>query len=226
MTLTNSSGGSGSRSTGSGSTGTGSTESGNTGSATGGSTVPPTTKFNDVGASYSWAQFAIEDLAAKGIIKGTGNGNFEPAQNVTRADFITMIVRALGLKADFATNLEDISKTAYYYDAVGIAKTLGIVQGEDDNHFGAQSPITRQDMMVIVNRALKVTGKSLERASLGNISGYTDVSLVSDYGAAAVAELIHSGIIQGSNNEINPLGTATRAETVVVIYRLLQKQFV
>lgn len=60
------------------------------------------------------------------------------------------------------------------------------------------------------------TGKSLERASLSNISGYIDLSMVNDYASVAVAELIHNGNIEGSNNNINPQGTATRSETAVI----------
>jgi len=80
--------------------------------------------FSDIG-NYPWAKKQIEVLASKGVINGTSATTYSPGQNITRADFITLLVRALELKADFITNFDDVKPADYYYNALGTAKALG-----------------------------------------------------------------------------------------------------
>ncbi len=177
--------------------------------------------FTDL-AGYEWARMQIEALASTGVINGTSETTFSPGMNITRADFICMLVRALKLNETVDGNFSDVPSTAYYYQAVGIAKKLGIVMGKGDNLFLPKENISRQDMMVIISRAMKITGKPLDE-SASDLSGYNDSSRVASYAVNAAAQLIKAGIIMGSNGNINPEGTATRAETAVIMYRLLNQ---
>ncbi|MGO4497525.1 S-layer homology domain-containing protein [Paenibacillus sp. 2RAB27] len=101
-------------------------------------------------APYGWAQEAIEVLAAKGIISGTSEKTFTPAANISRADFLLLLVKSLGLSVHSDANFNGCQKDSYYYDAVAIAKELGIAQGSGDHTCSPNASITRQDMMVIV----------------------------------------------------------------------------
>ncbi|AEE90938.1 Ig domain protein group 2 domain protein [Tepidanaerobacter acetatoxydans Re1] len=185
--------------------------------------TPSKKTFNDI-TDYPWAKEAIETLASQGIIKGTTENTFEPGKNITRADFITLLVRALNLKTDIDTNFDDIEPGTYYYEPLGIAKKLGIAQGIGYNKFNPQAQISRQDMMVIVARALKTTNKISTTGTFEDISTFADAGEVSSYAIEGVATLIKEGIIQGSTgNMINPKGNATRAETAVIIYRIYTK---
>jgi len=92
---------------------------------------------------YSWAVDAIDMLYEKGVVKGDESGMFNPGVNTKRADFTIMIVKALGLKADFEDNFADVRKDAYYYEAVGVARALGIVKGDGKN-FNPDANITRE----------------------------------------------------------------------------------
>lgn len=185
--------------------------------------TPSKKTFNDI-TDYPWAKEAIETLASLGIIKGTTENTFEPGKNITRADFITLLVRALNLKTDIDTNFDDIEPGIYYYEPLGIAKKLGIAQGIGDNKFNPQAQISRQDLMVMVARALKITNKISTTGTFEDISTFADAGEVSSYAIEGVATLIKEGIIQGSTgNMINPKGNATRAETAVIIYRIYTK---
>jgi len=175
--------------------------------------------FSDID-NYAWAKKPIEILASKGIIAGTSATTYSPGQNITRADFITLLVRTLELKADFNENFDDVKASDYYYEAVGTAKALGITSGVGNNKFSPREEILRQDMMVLLARALKITEKISTSGTAEDIAHFNDIDDVSDYAVEGVATLVKEGIIQGSNNNINPKGTATRAETAVVMYRI------
>jgi fructan beta-fructosidase len=177
--------------------------------------------FTDINQSYSWARKQIEVLASKGIIQGTTDTTFSPESNVTRADFIVLLVRALGLTAQFDSNFNDINSGDYYYNEIGIAKKLGIANGVDGAHFQPNEETTRQDMMVILERALNSVKKVSLEGSLLDARKFKDFQDVSGYAVDSVNALIGSGIIEGSDLQIRPLNSTTRAEIAVVIYRVV-----
>ncbi|RUT46095.1 licheninase [Paenibacillus anaericanus] len=215
---------------------------GGSGSGNGGSTVPtptptptptpvpevvqPTTpqitpsNFSDIGSQYSWAKEAIEQLTALGIIQGTSKTTFDPGHKVTRGEFILGLVKALGLKASSDGNFEDVDQNSEYYEAIGIAKQLGITNGIDGKKFNPEAEISRQDMMVLITNALKKLGKLSETGTASELNKFKDGSKVADYAAEAIATLIKEGIVLGDGSFIHPKGTATRAEMAVIIYRI------
>ena len=176
-------------------------------------------QFTDLG-NHAWAEEAITRLVSKGVVNGTSATTYSPAKNITRADFITLIVRAFGFRATFSENFSDVSSSAYYYNAVGIAKELGIATGSGDNKFNPTASITRQDIMVIIDRAAKKAGVTLTPVSYPTFSDTADVS---DYAKDAVNLLTQSGIVTGAGDKINPKKYATRAEVAVILDRLLNK---
>lgn len=175
--------------------------------------------FDDI-ASYGWAKRAIEVMASKGIINGTSQTTYEPGSDITRADFMMLLVNTLGLSAKSTGNFDDVKVEAHYYDAVAIAKALDITLGVGNNKFNPTKKISREEMMVFVSRAMKLTNKLTAQGSLADLVSFSDAELVSSYAVDDVAALIKSGVIEGSNNRINPKGAATRAEIAVLIYRL------
>lgn|GEM_PF-132787 len=178
-------------------------------------------RFSDL-EGYEWAKEAIEKLAEKGIVKGTSETTFEPGRNITRAEFITLLVRALGLNCEFESNFDDVSPEGYYYEALGIARQLGIAEGTGGNTFDPHAEITREDMIVLVARALEAAGRPLPSGDVSELSRFIDADSISDYAVESVAGLVKEGIVKGSGDAINPRGTATRAEAAVIIYRIIE----
>jgi len=178
--------------------------------------------FDDI-VNYSWAKKEIEVMASKGIITGTSDRTFNPSAGITRADFIVLLVRALGLDAEIDDNFSDVDPNAYYARQVGIAKKLGIAKGVGNNEFRPNDKIVRQDMMVLIDRALKVAGKGLAKGTQADLAGFADKDMISSFAKDSVAALVKSGIIKGDGTNINPLGNTTRAEAAVVIYRIYNK---
>ncbi|WP_438444635.1 S-layer homology domain-containing protein [Gorillibacterium sp. sgz5001074] len=179
--------------------------------------IQPT--FTDLGA-HAWAKKPIEVLAAKGIIQGMTPASFAPESNITRADFMLLLVRTLELGAAFKDNFADVRPDDYYYGALGVAKSLGISQGSEGNRFLPQQEITRQEMMTLTARALKAAGKLKQAGSASELSRFADAGSVAPYAADSIAALLKNGIVTGDGSGIRPLGQATRAETAVMMYRI------
>lgn len=177
-------------------------------------------KFKDVGSKHAWAREAIAELSAKSIIKGTSATTFEPDKKISRADFILLLVRMFGIKAEVGTNFADVSPNAYYYEALGISKTLGITTGTGGDRFNPEAPISRQDMMVLIFRALKLNGQLKEQAGSASLETFSDASSTAAYAVSSIASLVREGIVQGDGAKLRPAAPSTRAEAAVMIYRV------
>lgn len=182
--------------------------------------MPEEAVFEDI-ADYTWASEQIEELFKKDIINTKGEGIFMPGEAVTRGDFAMFLVRALGLTSDVTENFDDVPANAEYAKELACGKALGILQGVGDNKFNPEGTITRQDLMTICARGLKYAQK-LADEDLTVLDKFSDKDNVAEYALSSVASMVKSGIVIGDdNNLLSPYGTATRAETAVIIYRIL-----
>ena len=191
-------------------------------------TTPTTTTstgssyFTDVTSSYSWAAASIDALYKAGYITGDSSKKFNPGAKITRGDFILMLYRALSLKSTSATtNFTDVPKDSYYYTAISAAKALGIAKGTN-GRFNPKGTLTREDAVVLVNRALTASGTVLTAGSKSDLSAYKDSSSISTYAYNSFATLVKAGIIDGTASKINPKNTVTRAEMAVIVYRAIK----
>jgi uncharacterized protein YjdB len=169
---------------------------------------------------YDWAKKAIISLSERGIIKGRGNRIFAPGDNISRADLTLLLVRALNINGG-TDNFDDVDESKYYYDALSAAKAGGIIAGVGNNRFEPDKEISRQDIIVIISRALDKLGIKLEEADISVLDGFTDSANVSDYAKEHFARLIKNGIIKGAGVRIEPLAKATRAEVAVMLMRII-----
>lgn len=181
-----------------------------------------TKTFGDLG-SVAWAKKPIEVLTSKGILEGISDTKYDPHTNITRADFLYFLIRTLSVDASFDENFDDINSDAYYYKEIGVAKKLGITSGVGNNHFSPDSKISRQDMITLTERALRMFKDLKAVDERSELDKFTDKSLISDYALNSVATLVNEGLIEGSNNEINPKGNTTRAEAAVFLYKIYNK---
>jgi len=174
-------------------------------------------RFTDL-SNHTWAADAINTLADDGIIRGTASDTYSPANNITRADFASLLIRAFKLESDNAENFADVTASDYFASELAIARNTGIVNGIGDNKFAPRNTITRQDMMVIVHRALQKQNVGFGDSNEPN---YSDFTTVADYAKEAVSALIGAGIVNGKSGRIAPADYTTRAEVAVLIKRIL-----
>ncbi len=164
----------------------------------------------------AWAEECVSALYAKKIISGDGRGFFRPNDNITRAEFLKMLVMRYNLvvSGKEKKQFDDISETDWYFGYVRAALDNGIVNGISETEFNPDGLISRQDMAAMIYRAEKFSGHSFEAADIA----FNDMNDVSDYAKEAVASLYKAGIVNGYNNRFEPLGTATRAQAAQIVY--------
>lgn len=180
--------------------------------------------FEDID-TYAWAQESIEALATRGIINGVSENEFAPQNDITRADFVLLITRFFEFEGSDETNFSDVKSDKYYSKAIAAAKELGLVSGTGDNMFNPLETISRQDMMVIIERALGIAEikDEIKNESGNTLDSYTDIESISNYAVESINYLIEKGIVSGDGTNINPTSNTTRAEVAVLIYRLLDQ---
>lgn len=173
-------------------------------------------------AGTDWYYNAVTFIAARKITTGTSVSTFSPNGTLTRGQFIVMLMRAYGIEADVnPTNNFSDAGNAYYTNYLAAAKRLGISTGIGSNLFAPESEISRQDMFTLLYRALNVIGELPVAATTKTTSDFSDAGKISSYAKDAMDSLVKGGIISGSDNNLNPLGTSTRAEMAQVLYKLL-----
>ena len=196
-----------------------SSDNAGTGVPDGPQTPSTTERFVDLG-NHAWAADAINSLADESIIKGTSENTFSPAANITRADFAILLVRAFELASESEENFADVQNSDYFAKELAIARNTGLVNGIGENKFAPRNNITRQDMMVIVYRALKSMDKLVGDGVL-DVPQASDFANVSDYAKEAVSALVNAKLVNGKNGLIAPTDFTTRAEVAVLIKRIL-----
>ena len=131
------------------------------------------------------------------------------------------LIKALGLTSDSTDNFDDVASDAEYAKELACGKALGILQGVGGNKFNPEGTITRQDLMTICARELKYAQK-LADEDVTVLDKFSDKDSVAEYALPFVAAMVKSEIVIGDDkNLLNPYGTATRAETAVIIQRIL-----
>ncbi len=177
--------------------------------------------------SVEWARPAIGALAARDILNGTGHELYSPELPVKRGDFVKLLAGALELSApgqqqtaDFA----DVEAGSYYYSSIKLARQLGIAEGGPDNRFLPEAAITRQDVMALMDRALRLTRPQVSSAAApaSALQPFADREVLADYAAPAAARLISLGYIQGYGGKLHPHQPMTRAEAAVLIDAILK----
>ncbi|MDR1101094.1 MAG: S-layer homology domain-containing protein [Clostridiales bacterium] len=173
--------------------------------------------FSDI-SLYAWAAEAIERLADARIMLGTGSQSFSPERPITRAEYIVTMMRIIGENNTSASdNFPDVPSDSYYYEAVGKAKAMGLVNGRDDGNFAPGEPVSRQDMFVMAGRTLEKTSRTL--SAVTTAISFVDERDISDYAKPYISKL--ANYISGNDEgKINPREIATRAETAVFVDRL------
>lgn len=177
--------------------------------------------FKDIASVQAWAGRQISVVAAKGAIEGVGNGNFAPKNNVTRAEFAKMLIRALNLENNSAKqSFGDVSSTAWYAPYVAVAAEKGIITGRSAAQFDPSATITRAEMATMIARAVK-SQKPEAATNASALSKFSDAGKIAASLKDGVAFAASNNLVIGNAGKFNPNNTATRAEAAVIIYRTI-----
>ncbi|MNE62128.1 Endo-1,4-beta-xylanase A precursor [compost metagenome] len=120
-----------------------------------------------------------------------------------------------------------MKQTDWYSSAIQTAYKYGLITGYEDGSFRPNEKITREQAMLIVSKAMKITGMSGKNANLSSnrvLDAFSDVDNVANWSLNGVADSVSAGIISGrSNASLAPKAFITRAEVAMMMQRLLQK---
>ena len=185
---------------------------------------PPTpttgTAFSDVPTSF-WGYSIITNLATRGIVAGYTDGTFKPNAAITRAEFATMLAKALGLNiTNTTTAFTDVAQGSWDYGPVNAVAAAGLVSGYGGTtQFGPYTLITREQMAVMVAKALGTKAPVVNGTEL---SAFSDGSRVDGWATTGVDEAVKAGIVIGmSADHLVPLAHATRAQAAAMLYQML-----
>ena len=174
-------------------------------------------KFTDVPSSH-WASTSITEMADKGIMSGIGNNLFAPSQQLSNAEFITMLVR------QFYSDKLGTEGGTWYVPFMAAAKSANILTGTNvgSNEGLATSTINRYDMAQLMYNVLKAEG--VTTSSLSDTSKVADWSAVPSTYRDAVSVCYNMGMLTGVDNKgtFNGTGVMDRAQAAVVMSRLLE----
>lgn len=169
------------------------------------------TGFHDVSAN-AWYAGAVEYVTGNGLMNGTGNGQFTPGGDTSRAMLVTILWRMAGSSVvNYLMQFSDVQPGQWYAEAVRWAASEGIVTGYGDGRFGTDDPVTREALVTILWR---YQGSPTAE----NSEDFADEDTISSYAAQAVDWSRTNGLVSGRpGNRFDPQGHATRAETAAIL---------
>lgn len=179
--------------------------------------------FTDVSRSDWYYQF-VDYVTSKGYFNGTAETTFAPAENMTRAMFVTVLFRFHGAKGDSSQSaFTDVAPGEWYTAAINWAAANKIVDGVGNGKFAPNDPITRAQMCTMIERYLDLYRKAwkVTLPETGSVSVMVDESAIPAYALAAVKQCQRHGLVNGfEDGTFRPNDLSTRAQVAAVIYRL------
>lgn len=176
--------------------------------------------FMDVPDTF-WAGNIIKDLYSRGYINGYPDGSFHPDKHISRAEFIAIINKILGLSSHKPSpaNFTDVSSSDWYYESVENAVNAGMVKGYG-TVFLPDQEISREELATILVNALGK--KDQAQMNMQEKSSFTDDAGISNWARGYVITAARQGLINGyPDRSFNPQGKATRAEACSMIINFL-----
>lgn len=172
-----------------------------------------------------WSKADVGLLASKLLVNGRTDRQFAPDETITRAEFTSLLVRALGLNDKAAATFTDVNGKDWFAGAVGDAAKAGLISGFEDGSFHPNANISREQMAMMLAKAMDLVGKSysVNGKQTELLGKFTDRSSISSWAETAVAQATGAGLVHGKTGNTFEAGSnATRAEAVLMLKRFLQ----
>ena len=185
--------------------------------------------FPDVSDTH-WAASQIKELSEQGVIVGYPDGTFQPDENVTRAEFASMAIKALGQQhAQVAQpiNFTDIDKDFWAYDAIQKSVYFDLIScPEAGQPFRPDDSVSRAESISVAVNALTTEQISKHKAIEVLNAKYTDVKEVPEWFLipAGKAEILSMLVTMPSESKnISADRPATRAEVAAILYTMMEQ---
>lgn len=161
-----------------------------------------------------WAKPYVELAAAKGLVEGVGAGRYDPGTAITRAEFATILVRALGRGASTSAgtaSFDDVEAGAWYAGEVVTAKAIGLLNFASDTRFKPNQELTREEMVNMLTAAIRLEQLTTADKTV-NLDGYKDIGGMSASDLENIRLMVKLQIMTGTGEDaFSPEGKTTRA---------------
>ena len=179
----------------------------------------PISAFTDMDVN-AWYADGVAYCLANGLMNGVADTKFDPAGNITRAMIVTMLWRLDGRKyPNYAMSFKDVPADQWYTEAVRWAQAERIVSGYDDERFGPNDLITREQLSTILYHYAQYKGQGFT-GSWMFLLDFADRADIGSWADEAVHWCSMKGVVNGKDGKVfDPQGNATRAEAAAMMQR-------
>ena len=183
-----------------------------------GTTTRKATDFKDYDRT-AWYAEAVSAAVDNGLLYGKSATVIDPNGDMTRAEMAAIINRSFGCyaKADIS-KYKDVSKDKWYFEDVAMAVQMGTYNGRSNSSMAPDAPITRQEAMTVVARALELDYDSYSKAEL---TQFSDAGKVSNWAMPYVRAMVGADYIHGRGKILAPLDNITRAEFAQIFHNII-----
>ena len=187
-------------------------------SASAASTARKATDFRDFDKS-AWYAEAVSAAVDNGLLYGKSSTIIDPNGDMTRAEMAAIINRSFGCykQADIS-QYKDVAKSKWYYKDVALAVQMGTYNGRSNTAMAPDAPITRQEAMTVVARALELDYDSYSKTELAQFS---DAGKISTWALPYVRAMVGADYIHGRGKILAPQDNITRAEFAQIFANII-----
>ena len=181
-------------------------------------TTRKATDFRDYDRT-AWYAEAVSAAVDNGLLYGKSSSIIDPNGDMTRAEMAAIINRSFGCyKAADISQYKDVSKSKWYYKDVALAVQMGTYNGRSSSTMAPDAPITREEAMTVVARALELDYDSYSKTDL---SKFSDRNKISNWALPYVRAMIGADYIHGRTKGLEPLDNITRAEFAQIFANII-----
>lgn len=174
---------------------------------------------DDVGHG-AWFYDSVNYVYQNELMSGMNTTSFGPGQDVSRAQFATILYRMEGSpKVVYEPRFADVPNETFFTSPVmwGSKDDIKVIQGYNDGNFGPADNITREQMVVLMYRYAQY--KQIDTSARTDLGSFPDAGRVSSFARQAMEWAVDTGLIKGDQGKISPQGTASRAQSATIIER-------
>ena len=180
--------------------------------------VRKATDFRDFDRT-AWYAEAVSAGVDNGLLYGKSATTLDPNGDMTRAEMAAIINRSFGCyKAADISQYKDVAKSKWYYNDVALAVQMGTYNGRSASAMMPDAPITRQEAMTVVARALELDYDSYSKTDL---SAFSDRDKISTWALPYVRAMVDADYIHGRGRVLAPLDNITRAEFAQIFHNII-----
>ena len=184
--------------------------------------------YTDMNESH-WAYQSIKFLTEIGVVVGYPDGTYKPDIPVTRAEFASMAIKALGQEDATVTqdiHFSDIEPSFWAYNIIKKAVYFDLIPDADGQRFRPYESVTRAEAIAIAGNALTTSQISEQRAKDIISKSYEDYTQMPAWFliSAAKAQLLDLIIVMpGNEGKLESDRPANRAEVAAILYKMMQE---